>query len=270
MDDQFYEKIMEIIDKANQRQTNDIKGEIENIKKAVLEAESKRIDLEGKLLLAQDKIHKLEKNFIKNNIIIFGAILTEGNTILEKVIHFLNRTLNASLTPHDINDVYTIGKKEEKPIIVKFTSYLKKIEILNKCKSIKNYNKENNTKILITNELTEKEQEEQRILRSHMKEARNKNLLAYISKGKLTIGKETYTVDDLKNLDAGKVETKQGTGTEQHQTSSCFQKELENIQNKPEEPIEEPSLKSKQVKTSGSRTRSTSSPSATGRNRKLK
>nr|CAI5829497.1 unnamed protein product [Callosobruchus analis] len=132
---------MEIIDKANQRQTNDIKGEIENIKKAVLEAESKRIDLEGKLLLAQDKIHKLEKNFIKNNIIIFGAILTEG--------------------------------------------------------------------------------------------------------------KETYTVDDLKNLDAGKVETKQGTGTEQQQTSSCFQKELENILNKPEEPIEEPSLKSKQVKTSG-------------------
>lgn len=198
LDDQFYTRLMQTIEEANKKQTENIKLEIEGVKQLIKEEVNKRVNLETKYEELKNKYETLEKSLRKNNVIIFGLQKNTEGHLVNYVIETLNDILNLNLTISDINDIYTIGKKEnDKPIIVKFISYLKKQEVLKNCYKLKDINKNRSTKINIAEELSPEEQKVKKILSQHLKAAKSQNLNAYIKGNKLYINNEVYTAQQL-------------------------------------------------------------------------
>lgn len=192
--DRAHEKLLNTILEANKIQTQELKdyinSEIEELRNIIKKEQKERNELEIKYENLQNKYMLLEKKLRKNNIVIFG-IENANENLLDSTINKLNEHLNLNIQPGDINNIFTIGKKQEKPIIVQFVSYLTKLDVLRNCKKLKG------TKITISEELSVEEREKNKILRKHLIEARSKNLNAYIKNFKLYVSGEEYTPEQL-------------------------------------------------------------------------
>nr|CAI5862248.1 unnamed protein product [Callosobruchus analis] len=186
-----------IIEEANERQTIEIKElirkEVEAVSVRLHEEFSKKYNaIEEQYNTLKIKYERLERELKKNNIIIFGLTAPEGVKLIDFVLGRLNELLGLTLVANDINDIYSIGKQtNNKPIIVKLISFLKKQEILRNCKKLKG------TNISIGIELTIEERQEQKILRQHLKAARKQNLSAYIKNKRLVVSGQEYTAQQL-------------------------------------------------------------------------
>lgn len=192
---EFKSELYQIILEANQVQSNQLKKDIKNDLQTTVDALSKKIDetvIQNVYL--QKKCLYLERKLRKNNIIIFG-LDPQKETLIADTINTLNRLLNLNISKSDINNIYIVGTSEKPPVIVEFLSFLTKTDIF------KNITKLRGTGVSITNDLSVEDRNEQKVLYSHLKLAREQKLQARISGNKLIIDNNPYTVEQLQHLE---------------------------------------------------------------------
>lgn len=154
-----------------------------------------RIDqLERENFTLREKIESIDRIHRKNNVIIFGLKTPEGKVAPEIICDELHRLLEVELTEADISDCYRLGKTENSPIKVELVSTFKKRTIFSKVKHLRE------TPVSISNDLTENQRGDFKILRTNLLQARaNSSLKSYIRGNRLVVGTREYTVEDLKN-----------------------------------------------------------------------
>lgn len=190
--EEVYNKLFQHLNELNNKQTAEITKQISEVKEIVQREIQKTKDIEKKYNDLKIKYEKLEKSSRKNNLIIFGVNIPEAETLLEYTLHILNERLGLVLSENDVNDIYTIGKKtDNKPIILKLVSYLKKATILKNVKKLKG------SHIFISEELNLEERKERKILVQHLKQAKERNLNAFIKGNKLVLNDKLYTAKQL-------------------------------------------------------------------------
>ncbi|KAG5881091.1 hypothetical protein JTB14_011428 [Gonioctena quinquepunctata] len=88
-----------------------------------------------------------------------------------------------------------LGKKagHNRPILISLSSQIRRQEILRNARKLKG------TKIVITEDLTNGELEERKILLGALKEAKSNNKTAFLKRYKLIVEGESYTVADIEN-----------------------------------------------------------------------
>lgn len=179
--------------KANREQTVDIKNEIRvNISELTkqLEVTNKRVELLEKKCLT------FERQSRKNNIILFGLESQNTDNLVEYTINKLNQLFGVNILIGDINNIYKIGKKSNPPVVIQFTSFLKKAQLFKdpeKLRALKD------TNISIANDLCKQDREDLKILRKHLKAARAEGCGARIRGNRLEIDNTLYTVSDLED-----------------------------------------------------------------------
>lgn len=212
MDIQTQENFLKrIIEEANKNQTkelqvniNDVKSEINEIRKIIHQEIEKRKEIEEKYIELKNKYDILEKKTRKNNIVIFGLHYNPSESVknteakqhlLDFTIKKIDHLLGVQINPSEVDDIINFGKKEtNKPILVKFCSFMKKQEILRNCKKLKG------TEAFISEERNAEEREIHKNLYKYLKEARQGNKLAYIKENKLYINKKPYSLEELNQL----------------------------------------------------------------------
>lgn len=196
----FYKKLLEAIDAANKKQTLELKTEIESVKTAIIEEKLERNKLEEKYDNLKKHCDKLEKALRKNNVIIFGLENTTRETLLQYAIEQLNSLLNIELSVSDINDIFYIGKqRSNKPLMIKFASYLKKQQVIKNAYKLKQINLNRNPKISISEDLSLEERNKNKILRKHLNAAKSKDANAYIKGDRLFVNEQIFTAEELEN-----------------------------------------------------------------------
>lgn len=148
--------------------------------------------LEKENIKLNDKIEKLERESKKNNLVIFGLVKNSKEVTAASICNHIRQLLDVKLTETEINNIYTLGKTENSPIKLELISYLKKREILGNCRKLKG------TKTYITNDLTEKQREEVKILRTHLHQAKaHTDKKSYIKGNRLFVDNIAYTAEEL-------------------------------------------------------------------------
>lgn len=184
-------KLSEKLDKNNVDLKNTIAASKTRIILCIEELKSKILELERENSELKNKLEKVERNSKKKNIVIFG-LEKQNNVCAESISLVLNKLLNINLVATDISDVYLLGKSPQCPIKVEFTSFQKVKLIFENRKNLKG------TRVVISKDLTQKQQEEQKILRKHLLDIRkNSTENCYIRGSKLFINYKPHTVEQL-------------------------------------------------------------------------
>ncbi|CAG9822052.1 unnamed protein product [Phaedon cochleariae] len=172
-------------------QTVELKNEIKTNVKHIHQNIEQTIK---KLEIVEKQCIFLERKIRRNDIIIFGLDLQDTN-LPKATLLKLNELLGLKLKLNDINNVYKLHKKPNSPIKVEFISFLKKLEIYQNKEKLRNFKE---LKISISNDLCHRDQEDQKILRQHLEQAREENKTARIRGNKIEIEGNWFTVEDLK------------------------------------------------------------------------
>lgn len=151
--------------------------------------------LESQFNSLEQRCMNFERLYRKNNIIIFGLKVNNTDNLLEFTLQKLNELLGIAIVQADINNIFQLKSDRVPPIKVEFVSYLKKDIVLKNCNKLKG------TKIFIAQDLPKEDREDQKILYSHLKLARSKQLVAKIRGKTLRINDEIYTLDKLKEIE---------------------------------------------------------------------
>ncbi|XP_063619666.1 uncharacterized protein LOC134792326 [Cydia splendana] len=147
-----------------------------------LQEENKILKSEVEIL--NKKVNTLENITKQNNIIIHG--LNESDTSytqLSKNVTLLFEKLDVKVENSDINKMHRIGRKKEdkiRPVLISFTTYNKKIEILKNKKKVPE-------KMYITEDFTKATLEKRKELQGELKQEREKGNKVYIRNDKLII-----------------------------------------------------------------------------------
>lgn len=141
--------------------------------------------LKSEIEILNKKLNYLDNASRKNNIVLHGIKETENNHagLVEKVSDILNTTLGVQIENIYINKIHRLGKQNPakiRPIIISFTTFNKKIEILkNKRKLPEN--------IYITEDFTKETLEKRKELRNQVKREKEKGNEAFIRNNEVVI-----------------------------------------------------------------------------------
>ncbi|CAG9759560.1 unnamed protein product [Ceutorhynchus assimilis] len=179
---------------ANKSQTLELKKELKlNIQKFNTELE-----------IVQENVSKLGRNYLalersqrKNNIVLFGLNSSKEN-LLDHTLNTLNKYLETNITNTDINNIYQIGKSATQPIVIQFVTFLKKQTLFQNKEKLQTLREHG---LSITNDLCKEDQDELKVLRKHLKNAKAQNLEANIKGYFLFIAGERYSAEDLKQIE---------------------------------------------------------------------
>ncbi|CAG9822945.1 unnamed protein product [Phaedon cochleariae] len=179
----------------------ELRDDVKDIKCNLAEQKQHIAELDNKVLVLQSENENLKRQLEftqqklkKNNDIIFGIPESINQNLQDEFVHLIQTNLGIPITTNDLNDIYRIGQAktgQSRPVIVEFVRNFTKQII------IKNSFKLKQVKIIITNDLTPKEREEQKKLYKHLQEAKAKNYNAKISYNKLIVNGERYTLKQL-------------------------------------------------------------------------
>ncbi|CAG9768248.1 unnamed protein product [Ceutorhynchus assimilis] len=156
--------------------------------------QQKDIAMEEEVVKIESRCKFLERKLRKNNVIIFGIVDKDEKQFPEQVLNTLNQHLETNFTKSDINNVYTLGKTTNAPIIIEFISFFRKLEIFQDKEKLKNLNK---LGISISNDLFEEDRNDASILRKHLKQVLEQNKTAKLRGYKLEIEGRLYTARDF-------------------------------------------------------------------------
>lgn len=191
MSDLTVEKIEQLLQTANKRQTEELR---QNLKDVIEDVTQKLKKTDEKLLKLETRSIFFERKIRKNNIVVFGIEVQEN--LLDNTLTKINELLGTNLVEADINNIYTLGKKPGSPVIIEFISFLKKAEIFKNREKLRDLK---GTNISIANDLCEEDRRNEKILRKHLKEAIQKNIPAKLKGYKLEIDGKLYSVSDLED-----------------------------------------------------------------------
>lgn len=185
---ELYELLIKAQEEQSEKLTKEIKRNREEYSKTVKKTEK---DLQTLF----DKYTYLERKRRKNNLVVFGLQIKEEN-ILKETLTSLNSLLEINIRESDVNNIYSIGKQENKKgILIEFISFLTKKSVFANAFKLKN------SKIAIVNDLCPEDQKIQKILTKHLKLARSRNQKARIKGVQLEIEGKLYSAEDLENPD---------------------------------------------------------------------
>lgn len=216
-------ELLQKLTKQNAEISKDVKeikqkADIQN--KEILSLQNRLIDLEKKNEALENRLHQTEISLKKNNLVIFGLPEKENENLNEEVHTLINNKLNVPFEVNDVDILHRIGKVQDnktRPVLLKVSKYITKSNILKNVSSLKG------SSIAIANDLTTGQQQDQKILYKHYKEAKQKNLNPKIRGNKLVVNGVYYTIEELdhkdiqndqNNLDPTEGEQKQEDKTE--------------------------------------------------------
>nr|CAI5857612.1 unnamed protein product [Callosobruchus analis] len=176
----IYAEIQKIKDEF-EKISSDLKSENVNLKKEVVEL--------------KNKINVVERRNKKYNIVTYG--LKEENNLkdIEYLLHVFNEKLEVKCGFDDFRDFFRIGVNKgatPRPFVVETLNYPLKAAILENSKKLKG------TGISITQDYTKSDYEDQKVLVSHLKQARSFGIPASLKKQKLHIENKILTAEDLR------------------------------------------------------------------------
>lgn len=140
----------------------------------------------------------LERKVRKNNVIIFGLEVKDSELALDTLLQ-INKLLGLNITINDVNNIYKIGKSDKPPIIIEFLSFYKKLEVFKNKERLRSLKTAN---VAISSDLCDQDRREQKILRSHLKKARENKLPAKIRGQRIEIQGKWYTASQLEQSDS--------------------------------------------------------------------
>lgn len=191
------------------KQTRQINENINNNLEVLQEHNNKIQKLEQRCLY-------LERKLRKNNIVIFGLKI-DGDDLVNQTITRINELFDLHVTTSDFNNIYKIGKGTDRPIVVEFVSFLKKKEIFSKPEKLRALK---GTDISVSNDLCQEDRRDQKILRGHLKTAREKGQQARLVGNKLEVDKKLYAIRDLKEDSASEYESEETPSDADHEPQS--------------------------------------------------
>lgn len=188
-------QLTKIIEEQNSKQTkkitNELHKEITEVRQLLVEEKEKVKSLQKEVEELKLKNTFLDKQHRRNNIIVFNSGFVQGD-LLNYTITLLNKNLQLDISERDISDIYRTGREQEdKPIIIKFVSFLTKQKVLKNCNKLKG------TSLNISEELSQNERIIRRVLVKHLKIEKAKNKKAHIYKETLFVEGEAFTYNDL-------------------------------------------------------------------------
>lgn len=193
-----YILLKQSLDELSSSITTQIQEFKEEVTRKFQDTNDKILNLERENKLLKKKIEYNEKEHKKSNVLIFGLTEKPNEDIYARVIEFFKGKLQIpNFNIQDLSCAHRFGKSNEqkpRPILVKLLAIHRKTEILRNGHLLKN------SGYSISNDLTQKEREDKKILRKHLKEAKNLNLEATIKQNKLFVNDKTFTVDELKDF----------------------------------------------------------------------
>lgn len=143
----------------------------------------------------KNKVEYLENKVRRNNVVIYGLDIKEN--LYENTVSQLENLLEVKINQWDFNNIYKIGQQNnnDKPILVEFTSVIKKQEILKNCHKLKGKG------VYINNDMSQQNREKHKLLRKYLNKAKNDNTPAYIKNNNLIIQGEITTYEDLLKIE---------------------------------------------------------------------
>lgn len=144
-----------------------------------------------------EEIENIKRENIKKNIVIFGLNKKREEITAKNLCTDLNELLEVDLDINDFNDIYPLGKTDNCPIKIEFTSNLKKKNLMRNCSKLKGKN------ISIANDLTQKQRTEYKVLRKHLFLAKQDEKFhnSFIKGNKLYVNGESYAADELEIIE---------------------------------------------------------------------
>lgn len=186
----------------------------------------------------KSKVEQLEKISKKKNILVFGLELGNEEEIVEYTVNTLSQLLQINInSTNDISNLYQVTTQHTKFIKIEFVSQFIKDKIL------KNGFKLKNTKLRIVNDLTYKEREDYKILKTYLNEVKtDPNNVCYIRKNQLIVNNVTYTAEELKETGLQEEENLSKSNSAPHTPSTKQRINQETL-------IQEENIPTKQIET---------------------
>lgn len=188
--------LIEILKKELSKQTATLSREINKLEvKVKQEGEETRnaiTGFRGRLTKVENSVRDFDRILRKNNLVISG-LSTGGDDLVLSTLDFLNQSLGVSVSEDKINNIFRLNNSKPGLIKVEFTSFLTKNIIL------KNKSKLRGTKVYINEDLGEHDRADLRLLKQHLKQAKEKNLRSFIRGLNLFVNGEKFTAADLRD-----------------------------------------------------------------------
>ncbi|CAG9825675.1 unnamed protein product [Phaedon cochleariae] len=198
-----YRLLIRALDNISKDITTKISEHKEEVSKKFKEADEKIESLQNENKILKKQIESNERELKKNNVIIFGLQEEEEENLYEKVVDFIqNKIQIADFNKSDLSCVYRFGRQDTypRPVLVKILALYRKSEILKNGYLLKNSN------YSVSNDLSPIERQNQKILRKHLKKAKEQNLEAYIRGNNLIVDTKSYNSSDLVELEKNEKE----------------------------------------------------------------
>lgn len=187
--DKILEKLASI-----EAKVDETKAEIVKLNNTLENVKANHSILEAVVLKQQTTINKLEHQLKKKNLIFTGITEEEKNTeeLEQKILRIINKKLEIQIAPNNIEEVFRLGttRKENyiRPVLVSFSTYKTKREVLNHSKKLKG------SDIYINLDLTSKQLEEKKQLLQERKRLKAEGKHVKIIGNKLIIDKENTSM----------------------------------------------------------------------------
>lgn len=143
-----------------------------------------------------EKMHRIyENNYKRNNLILFNFPENPKENIwdLEKEIElFLKNVIKTTVNLNEIDFIRRIGvKKGNRPILIRFIAYRRKIEVLRLAKNLKGSN------LALSEDFLEEIRKIRKALYPYWKAAREENKRAYMRYDKLLVDNKFWSLEEL-------------------------------------------------------------------------
>lgn len=191
MSDSSLNKIVLEIKKSKDELKNLILASETRLQLKIEELKGRISEIEEENNFLKNKIEYLERDSKQKNIVIYGLNKTPAEIDIDFVCRELTKT-GEKTEKSDISNFYCLGKDANCPLKVEFTTKIKKNCIL------KNSHKLKNTGIGIVPDLTVKQREDRKFLKTQLERQLTRGKQSYIRGNRLIIGSETYSIEELR------------------------------------------------------------------------
>ncbi|CAG9822786.1 unnamed protein product [Phaedon cochleariae] len=195
---EIYELLKEVAEsnKKIQKEISDLRQEFS---KEIEDLKSQNSNLQKENQELKNRIHAVERQNKKYNLIVYG-VGEDIDDIANEIVRIINVVLKINCTQANFRNLHRIGKKIEgksRSILLELISFQLKEDILRQCRKEGQELKKIGVSFCI--DYTTEDYKKHKFLRRHLLDARQKGHTAIIRNDTIIINKETYSYEDLIN-----------------------------------------------------------------------
>lgn len=179
-----------------EQKIDDVQADFKLMKKEIAGLKAENAALRSENRSQEKRIEELEREVRKKNIVVYGITEKEGEQesdmkyCIENIAAKIQVPINVE---RDVLDIKRIGVKkgDMRPILVEFKSSTKKTDMIKDAKKLKGSN------IYLSEDYSREIQQQRKVLKQHLKDARERGQKATLNYNKLKINDKIYTVENL-------------------------------------------------------------------------